>query len=62
MKIYQTNKNGDRTSPEFERETDLFIPLGMVLLEIEECSDKKNDNAMRLTAFKEAKTNDYRNC
>lgn len=42
MKIYQNNKNGERTSPEFEGETDFFIPVGMVLLEIEECSDEQN--------------------
>lgn len=39
MKPYQNNKNGDRTSPEFEGELDFFIPVGVVLLEIEECSD-----------------------
>lgn len=41
MKTYQDNKNGDRTSPEFERE-DFFIPLGVILVEIEECSNEKN--------------------
>lgn len=39
MKTYQTNKNGDRTSPEFEGELDFFIPVGVVLIEIEECSE-----------------------
>jgi hypothetical protein len=43
MQKYQENKNGDRTSPEFEREQDFFIPVGVVLIEVEECHNEKKD-------------------
>jgi hypothetical protein len=46
MKIYQNEKNGERTSPEFERELDFFIPVGVVLIEIEECSDQKKASVL----------------
>ena len=48
MKIYQNNKNGKRTSPEFERGTDFFIPVGVFLLEIEECSESRNETERKL--------------
>lgn len=57
MKTYQDNKNGDRTSPEFERETEFFIPVGMVLLEIEECFDEKNGTAIRIANYKKEMQN-----
>jgi hypothetical protein len=46
MKIYQDNKYGVRTSPEFEREPDFFIWIGTVLLEIQECSDQNNEEVL----------------
>jgi hypothetical protein len=58
MKIYQDNKNGERTSPEFERESDFLIPVGLILVEIEECSNKENVNEYRMTNYKEGKTHD----
>jgi hypothetical protein len=51
MKIYQDNKEGDRTSPEFEKETQFLIPVGVVLLEIEECSKGKNVLNPRLADY-----------
>jgi hypothetical protein len=50
MKIYQDNKEGDRTSPEFEREAEFFIPVGVVLLEIE-CSKEKSVTALRFAGY-----------
>lgn len=48
MKIYQNEKNGERTSPEFKRELDFFIPVGVVLVEIEECSESRNETERKL--------------
>jgi len=57
MKIYQNNKNGERTSPEFERETDFFIPVGVILLELEECSNEKNSITDGLTHYRRGMRN-----
>jgi hypothetical protein len=41
-KTYQENKNGGRTPPAvFESEQDIFVPVGVVLIEIEECSENR---------------------
>ncbi len=47
MKTYQDNKEGDRTSPEFEREAEFFIPVDVFLLEIE-CPKEKSVTAFRV--------------
>ena len=46
MKLYQDNLIGERTSPEFEKEL-FFVPLGLVLLEIEECSHVEHEDISR---------------
>lgn len=47
MKTYQSNKEGDRTSLEFEREAEFFIPVDVFLLEIE-CPKEKSVTTFRL--------------
>lgn len=60
MKTYQYNKSGKGTPPGFERELDFFIPVGIILLETEECSSEKNGTAVHTDRYnKEVKTNDY---
>jgi hypothetical protein len=51
MKTYQDNKNGGRTSPEFERELDFFIPVGVVLIEFEECSNEEKGMTTASTPY-----------
>jgi hypothetical protein len=46
MKMLRSN-TGDRTSPEFERETDFFIPMDVFLLKIEDCSEVKESDSSR---------------
>jgi hypothetical protein len=37
----QKNKtNGTRTGPEFEKEMDIYVPVGAILVELKDCSDK----------------------
>jgi hypothetical protein len=58
MKTYQTNKEkGDKTAPEFEREKDFFIPLGVFLLEIEECSDETDGTEVTTTDYRKEMRN-----
>ncbi len=52
MKICNTKSEGDRTSPEFEGEPDFFIHMGVVLLEIEECSIENKSYPTRETGYK----------
>jgi len=51
MKIYHNEINGDGTAPEFERETNFFIPLDVFLLEIEECSYETNVTLLSMVDY-----------
>jgi hypothetical protein len=52
MKTYQDNKNGDRTSPEFEEGVDFFIPVDVILLEIEVCSEQNNGTVTAIMDYR----------
>jgi hypothetical protein len=57
MKTYQDNKNGDRTSPEFEEGADFFIPVGVILLEIEVCSEQNNGTVTAIMDYRKEMQN-----
>jgi hypothetical protein len=55
MSIIQNEKNCGITLPEFEREFDFLIPVGLILIEFEEVYDK--DSRMVCNIIKQAEQN-----
>lgn len=51
MKTYQYNKSGKGAPPEFERELDFFIPVGIILLETEEWSSEKKGTTVHTDCY-----------
>jgi hypothetical protein len=51
MKTYHYSKKGTRIPPRIEGELDFFIPVGIILLETEECSNEKNGSSLQIVDY-----------
>ena len=45
MNIFQQEKKGERTTPEFDEEVVIFIDTDVLLLQFENCSQKQYDGS-----------------